>query len=195
MASFAFGPFPKLQTSRLALVEFEPRLAEDIFAVRSDPIVQLYNSAPHQTLDDTLSFIAEQREKYSRRSEVIWGMLLRDPNRVVGSVSVFDWDRYHRRAQIGYDLAREHWGRGLAQEAIHAVLRFAFVEMALNRIEIWTSSANQRSLRLARRLGFELDGTLRRRILEDDGAFHACEVFGLLRDDWAKSAHATAEAR
>lgn len=186
MASFSFASFPKLQTARLELAELDPTQAKDIFAVSGDPIVQLYNSAPHQTLDETLRFVAEQREKYSQEIEVIWGIHLREQNRYIGSVSISEWDRYHRRAQIGYDLAKEHWGHGLAQEAIHAVLRFAFVEMDLNRVEIWTSTANERSLRLARRLGFHLDGTLRHRILEDDGTFHGCAVFGLLRDEWTQ---------
>jgi ribosomal-protein-alanine N-acetyltransferase len=184
MAVFSFGSFPQLQTTRLELVEFEPDLAEDIFAVRSDPVVQLYNSVPHQTLEETRRFIAEQRLKYRQQVEIIWGIRPRALNRVVGSVSIFGWDRYHRRAQLGYDLAKESWDQGLASEAIRAVLRFAFLDMDLNRVEIWTSGANQRSLRLARRLGFELEGTLRRRILEDDRAFHDCAVFGLMRDEW-----------
>ena len=184
MAIFDFGVFPALSSARLDLVEFDPRFADDIFAVRSDPIVQLYNSAPHQTLDDTLCFIAEQREKYASRLEITWGLLLRETGRVVGCVTLFDWNAYHRRAQIGYDLARDQWGNGLAQEAIRTVLTFAFMEMDLNRVEIWTSAANERSLKLANRLGFTLDGALRRRILEDDREFHDCSVFGLLREEW-----------
>jgi len=186
-ATFSFGAFPILRTERLDLLELEPRFVDDIFAVRSDPEVQLYNSVPHQTRDDTFRFIAEQREKYVHESQVIWTLALRAPTRVVGSVSVFDWDRYHRRAQIGYELARDQWGRGLAQEALHEVLRFAFDKMMLNRIEIWTAAENQRSVRLAQRLGFKRDGTLQKRILEDDGQFHDCAVFGLLRADWSSA--------
>lgn len=84
-------------------------------------------------------------------------------------------------------MAKDQWGNGLAQEAIRGILAFAFEEMDLNRVEIWTSAANERSLRLASRLGFTLDGTLRRRIVEDDRQFHDCAVFGLLREEWAKS--------
>jgi ribosomal-protein-alanine N-acetyltransferase len=184
MAIFDFGAFPTLSSARLELVEFDAKFADDIFAVRGDPIVQLYNSAPHETRDDTLRFIAEQREKYACRREITWGLLLRETSRVVGCVTLFDWDSYHRRAQIGYDLAKEQWGNGLAQEAIRKVLAFAFVEMPLNRVEIWTSAANERSLKLASRLGFTLDGTLRRRILEDDRKLYDCAVFGLLREEW-----------
>ena len=184
MTIFDFGAFPTLQTGRLDLVELEPEFVDDLFAVRSDPVVQLYNSAPHVARDETQRFIAEQREKYLRRQEVTWGLLVRELGRVVGCVSLFEWDAYHRRAQIGYDLAKDQWGHGLAQEALRAVLQFAFTRMDLNRVEIWTSAANERSLKLAGRLGFSLDGTLRRRILEDDQQFHDCAIFGLLREQW-----------
>jgi ribosomal-protein-alanine N-acetyltransferase len=184
MASFNFGAFPTLRTTRLDLVQFDAKFVSDVFVVRSDPIVQLYNSAPHQTRDETLRFIDEQLAKYARRQEITWGLLVRELGRVVGCVTLFDWDSYHRRAQIGYDLAKDQWGHGFAQEAIRRVLTFAFKEMDLNRVEIWTSAANYRSLKLASRLGFTLDGTLRRRILEDDRQFHDCSIFGLLRDEW-----------
>ena len=184
---FDFGAFPALRTERIELRELDATIVEDIFAVRSDPVVQLYNAVPHLTRDETLGFIAEQQTKYVRRTELTWALMVRDLGRVVGDVTLFDWDRYHRRALIGYELARDQWGKGFAREAIRAVLNFAFEQMALNRIEIWTSAANQRSLRLAQRLGFTLDGRLRKRILEDDGQFHDCAIFGLMRDDWARS--------
>jgi ribosomal-protein-alanine N-acetyltransferase len=183
---FDFGDFPVLHAARVDLGELEPKSAEDIFAFRSDPEVQLYNSAPHQALEDTLHFIDEQRERYRLRDGIMWAVTLREARRVIGSVSVSDWDRYHRRASIGYDLARDHWGRGLAQEALREVLRFGFEHLALNRVEIWTATENLRSVALAERLGFSPDGTLRRRILEDDGQFHDCAVFGLLRSDWLR---------
>src|SRR5258705_7633624 len=51
------------------------------------------------------------------------------------------------------------------------------------------------SLRLARRLGFTLDGTLRRRILEDDRRFPHCALFGLPRAEWEKTACVAAPYR
>src|SRR5438270_98968 len=184
---FEFGEFPVLTTDRLELCEYDTKYAGDIFAFRGDPEVQLYNSTPHRTLEDTVRFIEEEREAYRLQKEVIWAVKLRTSQRVIGSVSMFDWERYHRRAKIGYDLAKDYWGLGLAQEAIREMLRFGFERMALNRIEIWTSTANLRSLRLAERLGFRRDGTLRRRILEDDGQFYDGAVYGLLRDDWSRA--------
>jgi [ribosomal protein S5]-alanine N-acetyltransferase len=185
IAPFDFAEFPVLGTARLELCEYDVGYAEDIFVIRGDAEVQLYNSVPHATVQDTIEFIEFERAEYRAKKEIIWAVKWRESQRIVGSVSVFDWNRYHRRAQMGYDLAKAYWGMGIAQEAICAVLHFAFERMALNRMEIWTSAANVRSLRLAERLGFTRDGTLRKRILEDDGHFHDGTVFGLLREEWA----------
>jgi ribosomal-protein-alanine N-acetyltransferase len=184
--TFNFGEFPILITERLSLCEYDSKYADDIFAIRGDPEVQLYNSEPHRTVADTLKFIEEEREKYRLRQEVIWAVQMRESARVIGSVSLFDWDRYHRRVGLGYDLASDCWGRGYAQEAIREVLRFAFEAMAVNRVEIWTAAENLRSVRLAERLGFTRDGTLRKRILEDDAQFHDCAIFGLVHADWSR---------
>jgi [ribosomal protein S5]-alanine N-acetyltransferase len=183
-STFDFGQFPVLAAGRVELCEVDAKDAQDIFAIRGDPEVQLYNSAPHRTLEDTLEFIEQAPDAYRSHAEVLWAVRLRSSERVVGLVSVFEWERYHRSAKIGYDLARDSWGMGLAQEAIREVLRFGFEEMALNRLEIWTSAVNLRSLRLAERLGFRLDGTLRKRLLEDDGQYCDCAVYGLLRSEW-----------
>ena len=183
---FDFGEFPVLMTERTSLCEYDSKYVADIFAIRGDPEVQLYNSAPHRTVEDTHKFIAEERERYRLKQEIIWAVQMRESARVIGSVSLFNWDRYHRRVSLGYDLARDCWGRGYAHEAIREVLKFAFEAMAINRAEIWTAAENLRSVRLAERLGFTRDGTLRRRILEDDGQFHDCAIFGLLLADWSR---------
>ena len=184
---FDFGEFPALSGSRVTLCELDREDARDVFGFRGDPEVQRYNGVPDSTLQDTRRFIEGRRELYRNEREVTWGIRSKETGCVIGGISLFDRDRYHRHAQIGYDLARAHWGEGLASESIRLVLGFGFERMLLKRVEIWTSTANARSLKLAERLGFQREGTLRRRILEDDGQFYDCAVFGLLRGEWAAS--------
>ena len=57
-------------------------------------------------------------------------------------------------ADVGYDLAPEHWGNGYATEAVTAILGFGFRELSLHRIEARCVTANERSVRLLERLGF-----------------------------------------
>jgi ribosomal-protein-alanine N-acetyltransferase len=184
--TFAYGAYPVLTTKRLELCEPSTNHAADVFAFKSDPEVQVYNGVTHGALADTLRGIEHARRLYAQKKEITWALKLQESQRVVGGVSVFAWEAYHRWAQLGYDLARDCWGQGLPQEAIREVLRFGFEDMALRRMEIWTAAVNVRSLRLAERLGFRREGTLRRRNLEDDGTLSDSAVFGLLREEWQR---------
>jgi ribosomal-protein-alanine N-acetyltransferase len=114
-----------------------------------------------------------------------WGITQKPDDRVLGSVSLTGIDRYHRRAGIGYDLAREHWGRGIAREAVRAVLDFGFGTLGLHRIDAQTIADNHESVRLLRALGFTQEAALREFSLEDDGVFHDSTIWSLLDREFA----------
>ena len=61
--------------------------------------------------------------------------------------------------ELSYELRRGSWGAGLALEAATAALRAAAGELPDQPVLIVTQSANERSLRLAARLGFQRVGT------------------------------------
>ena len=54
----------------------------------------------------------------------------------------------HARAELGYVLSREHWGKGLMPEALRAVIRFSFGRMGLNRVEARCIAENTASARV-----------------------------------------------
>jgi RimJ/RimL family protein N-acetyltransferase len=55
--------------------------------------------------------------------------------------------------EIGWRLARESWGEGIASEAAAACLRFAFTELALPQVVSFTTPANERSQAVMQRIG------------------------------------------
>ncbi|MFI5912403.1 GNAT family N-acetyltransferase [Dactylosporangium sp. NPDC051541] len=172
-----------IRTDRLVLRE--PRLGDagDVFVFRGDPQVQRYNDEPLRTLAETEAFIeyllAEAGADLRRHFALEAG------GSVIGLMGLHSWQPRHQQAELGYDLAKEHWGRGYAAEAGRAILRFGFTAMRLHRIHARTIADNARSVHLLRSLGFTLEGTLRECSLEDDGRFHDSAVFGLLRSEWA----------
>ena len=66
-----------------------------------------------------------------------------------------------RRAEIGYDLARAWWGRGVMDELMPAALGFAFGALGLRRVEAMVTPGNDRSCRVLERHGFTREATLR----------------------------------
>ncbi|MFL6600717.1 MAG: GNAT family N-acetyltransferase [Steroidobacteraceae bacterium] len=59
--------------------------------------------------------------------------------------------------EIGWRLAKEHWGRGYASEAAAASLRFAFDHLKLQQIVAFTVPLNKRSMRVMERIGMSRD--------------------------------------
>jgi ribosomal-protein-alanine N-acetyltransferase len=179
---FDFSSFPTLTTERVILRELQRSDAADVLVFRSDAEAQRFNSEPLLTLEQSTGLIDELLDAYAAQSAVPWAVTLRASGRVVGLFGYNSWDRHHRRAEIGYDLARDVWGQGLATEALAAVVRFGFAQMQLNRIEAQTIADNEPSVRLLGRLGFALEGTRRQHSWEDDGTFHDGAIYGLLSD-------------
>ena len=97
-------------------------------------------------------------------------------------VFLHSYSRQHRKAEIAFNLARSHWRRGLATEAALAVLRVAFHELGLNRVEALCMPENLASIRVIERLGMRREGTMRKVHHRYDG-FHDMELFALLSQD------------
>ena len=146
--AFDFSEFPVLITDRIILRELRKEDAADLLVFRGDAEEQRFNSEPLQTLEQSVALIEEVRGDYAAQRGLPWAVTLKSSGRVVGLFGYHHWDHHHRRTDIGYDLARELWGQGLATEALTAVIRFGFSAMGLNRIEAQTIADNERSTRL-----------------------------------------------
>jgi ribosomal-protein-alanine N-acetyltransferase len=187
MSTFNTRLFPLLSTERLLLRDFTDDDAADILRFRGDPEVQKYNTDPMRDTAEARGLIRTMHAWFVTRQAIQWGITLRDEGRVIGICGIHDISRRHRRAYVGYDLTREHWGRGLASEAMRAVVQFGFERLDLNRLEAITVAENTRSIRLLERLGFQLEGVRREYSLEEDGALHGSAIFGLLRREYEVS--------
>lgn len=86
-------------------------------------------------------------------------MVIRADSTAVGSASL-RFDRYQGNAELGYWIDEGSEGRGIVRRACAALLGVAR-EQGMARVEIRTGASNDRSRALAKRLGFEYEGTLR----------------------------------
>ena len=104
------------------------------------------------------------------------------PKQLIGSVSL---RRYARdsRAELGYWLGADAWGKGYATEAAEAVIDFGFGDMRLSRIYAQVIAGNNASCRVLEKLGMMNEG-IRRAHLRKGKRLHDVVMFGLLRDEW-----------
>jgi ribosomal-protein-alanine N-acetyltransferase len=181
---FDFSSFPILTTERLVLRELVLSDAPDVLVFRGDPEVQKYNDPVLQNVEEVQTLIEELWAEYTAQEGIAWAVTLNSSDTVLGLFGFHDWNKYHRRAEIGYDLAHAYWGQGIGAEAVRAIVRFGFEQMNLNRIYAGTIADNYESVRLLEKIGFTREGTRRKHSWEEDGTFHDSAMYGLLRHEY-----------
>jgi ribosomal-protein-alanine N-acetyltransferase len=179
---------PTLETDRLIQRKMTPNDAEAIFAYASDPEVTLYVSwETHRKIGDSESFLRSVVEGYEKGEAAEWGIAYKGDGRFVGGCGVVGWDLDHARAELGYVLSREYWGRGLMSEAVRAIISFGFKGMDLNRIEARCIMQNTASARVMEKAGMLYEGTLRQREFIK-GAYRDMKLYAILRSEYLRSA-------
>lgn len=180
----ALPAFPQLRGNRLCLRGPRADDADAVFALFSDPAVMRYWSRPPMTdHGEAEGLVAEIKETFSQRTMLNWVVTARGADAVIGTCTLFRFEPRHRRAEIGYALRSDHWGRGLGAEAVALALDWGFRSLGLHRIEADIDPRNAGSRRLLERLGFTSEGLLRERYFVG-GETSDTELFGLLAADW-----------
>jgi ribosomal-protein-alanine N-acetyltransferase len=176
--------FPVLTTERLTLREPLLSDAPDLFIVGRDPEVQKYNAPIMKTVAESEALIEEVRTEYAKREGISWAVILTNSDTPLGLFGFYHWSHYHRRAEVGYALARAYWGQGIGTEAVRAIVRFGFDHMNLHRVYAGTIADNHESVRMLEKIGFIREGTKRESSWEDDGTFHDSAMYGILSREY-----------
>ena len=175
---------PFFDTPRLRLRALVDTDATALFAIYKDPEAMRYWSHPAMTDIAEAEALLRAIESHAGPQTLFeWGIARREDDLVIGTCTLHRIDRQHRRAELGYILRRDLWGRGLAHEALTALVNHAFGALGLHRLEADIDPRNVGSIRSVERLGFKLEGRLRERYFLA-GEIQDSAIYGLLAPDW-----------
>ena len=136
--------------------------------------------------DNALHYIRRARAQWLLREDLPVAIVERATGRIVGGSGIHRPDWTYRLFEIGYWLRQDAVGKGYASETVQLLARLAFDELDANRVELAIDTANVASLRVAERLGFVLEGTLRRRLLAPGGEPTDMHVLALLPEEYRR---------
>ena len=147
------------------VVRLRPWFVEDVDAAHAatqDPLIPRFTRIPErQSKEQLRAFIAGRDAERLAGEEL--ACVIADPgsDALLGSVSLlrFDWDEH--RCEVGYWLAPQARGRGVATRAVSLLARWALRDLGLARIGLAADVDNAASQAVAERCGFVREGVLR----------------------------------
>jgi [ribosomal protein S5]-alanine N-acetyltransferase len=151
-------PLP-IETERLLLRAFAADDISAIAAVYGDPEVMRYVSLGVLDRRGTQELLEQYAQAQGERGFSTWAVVEKASGRVVGDAG-FEVYKPTGEPELGYTLAADVWGRGYASEAARACVDAAFAHLSVRRIVAKVEVGNDRSLRVAERIGMRPVGRI-----------------------------------
>ena len=144
---------------------------------------QVLHNAPYKPVSERQH--QDWFDGLSRRTDLaMFGIRLRDGNRLIGSCQLHNISSVHRSAELQIrlgDVAVR--GKGHGTEAVQLLLNHAFRDLNLHRVYLHVFAGNEAALRVYEKVGFVKEGVLRR-AAHIDGQYVDVVVMGILADEW-----------
>ena len=144
-----------VETERLRLREWRDEDLEPFARMNADPrVMEFFPSL--LTPEETAAGMERAREHWARHGFGWWAAELKETGEFIGflGLAVPGFEAHFTPCvEIGWRLAAEQWGRGLATEGARASLRYGFEELGLKEIVSFTTVSNVRSRRVMEKIG------------------------------------------
>ncbi|MDD1771707.1 MAG: GNAT family N-acetyltransferase [Methanomassiliicoccales archaeon] len=177
-----FGDLEPFTTDRLLLRGLMIEDSEALHALKTDPdVTRLYGEVPYVSIEQTRTWVQECIDGLKGREVIVWAIVLRSTGTPIGMVCYWHIDHQDHHAELGYELAHDHWHKGMMSEALPPIISYGFDVLGLHRIEATPLAMNEASQRLLERNGFRKEGNLRDRIYFD-GKFYDELYYALLKE-------------
>ena len=171
-----------METSRLILRHWRESDFEDFLTFAADPQVMLASGAT------PAGDLAEAQSSFRRAlwDSGCYAIVLKETGRAVGKIKFQkDIRRYKVNSlSIGYELRRDHWGRGYMPEALSAMIRCAFEDRGVEVLAISHFAGNDRSRRVIEKCGFRREGTILRGFRRFDGEVFDDVCYSITREEY-----------
>lgn len=179
----------ELRTERLILREFHHEDWQVVHTYQNTPRYLLYYPWHQRSEDDVRAFVqhlidwqdAVPRIKFQLAiAPLDAGGALRD---LIGNCGIRMYHPDATEADLGYEIAPDHWGQGYATEAAAAMVEFGFGGLGLHRIWAECIASNRASARVLEKLGMQQEGRLREKRWMK-GRWWDVLIYGILASEW-----------
>ncbi len=180
-----FSRIPAMDTDRLTLRAMRVADAADMYTYACQPSVTEYLTwEPHADMEETREYLTYVGQRYRTGDFYDWSIICREDGHMIGTCGFTSFNCASDSGEIGYVLNPAYGGRGLATEAVLAVMRFGFERLSLHRIEAHFIEGNEPSRRLMERVGMRFEGYARES-MRIKGHYRTIGTCAILRQEFS----------
>lgn len=174
--------FPVFRTERLLLRQFQNTDLENVFHGLSDPVVNKYYGVSFENLEDAREQLKFFKELETNGTGIWWAVCSPGNETFYGAIGLNNLIPSHKKAEIGFWLLKDFWGKGFVMESIPLVCSYAFDTLKLHRIEALVESENSNSKRVLSKMNFRYEGTMKDCEIKN-GKVISLEIYAKLQVD------------
>ncbi len=181
-----FSKNPRYETERLLLRKLSPEDTEDMYEYAS-----LYETSkyllwePHPSPAYTADLIRFLQNEYRTERYSDFAIILKGSGKMIGTVGFTSYDEKNSVMEVGYVISPDYWHRGIATEALKAILSISFNEFNVQRAEAKYMPENVYSRSVMEKCGMTYEGTARGRMLVK-GVRRDIAYYSILKDEYFK---------
>lgn len=186
-------PILQLESARLLLRQWSDEDLPAFAAMCADPQVMRYFPAPLSRLESA-ALIGRIRGHFAEHGFGFWALERKDSGAFIGftGLAVVGFEAgFTPAVEIGWRLAREHWGLGYASEAAWTALRCGFDRLALKDVVAFTTASNQPSQKVMQAIGMHPAPSedFEHPKLAGDHPLRAHVLYRINREQWLETLH------
>ena len=144
---------------RIKLRPVIPTDHENIFRGLSNPEVIKYYGVSFRTFEATLEQMTWFEELEAKETGKWWAVCDAVTSQFLGAGGFNDLSKELKKAEIGFWLLPQFWGKGYMQEAMPLICEYGFTKMGLQKIEGFVETENSNCIRALEKLQFKLEKT------------------------------------
>jgi ribosomal-protein-alanine N-acetyltransferase len=151
--------FPVYKTGRFLLRHFTESDLENVYLGLSNLQVIKYYGVHFKTMEETRKQLEWFAELEKNETGIWWAVCSPDNSIFYGSVGLYYLNMELNKAELGFWLMPEFWGRGIITESAQLVIEYGFNTMHLKKIEAEVETENEMSKSVLKKLQFVHTGT------------------------------------
>lgn len=174
----------RIETNRCILRRIVPEDYEEMYENwgKYEEVCRYFPFDPAESVEQYRKMVVRWAENYQSGTYFHWVIEWKENGKLIGTINLGNVDETSLYSDTCYMLSPEYQGRGIMTEVFRGVLRYAFDEIGLNRVQAEVFAGNDASARVLTKCGMQMEGVARQKYYKG-GRFFDTAQYAVVRGD------------